>query len=74
VARPAAAPAVEAGPFNMGEARARLGAAAAAAAGCKKSGGPSFSHRVAGRNQPPSRGHRSKERRRAPASPRAFEP
>jgi predicted Zn finger-like uncharacterized protein len=46
VARPAAAPAVEAAPFNMGEARARLGAAAAAAAGCKKSGGPTGTGRV----------------------------
>jgi predicted Zn finger-like uncharacterized protein len=46
VARPAAAPAVEAGPFNMGEARARLGAAAAAAAGCKKPGGPTGTGRV----------------------------
>jgi predicted Zn finger-like uncharacterized protein len=46
VARPTAAPAVEAGPFNMGEARARLGAAAAAAAGCKKAGGPTGTGRV----------------------------
>ncbi len=42
----AAAPAVEAGPFNMGEARARLGAAAAAAAGCKKANGPTGTGRV----------------------------
>jgi predicted Zn finger-like uncharacterized protein len=42
----AAAPPVEAGPFNMGEAKARLGAAAAAAGGCKKPGGPTGTGRV----------------------------
>jgi predicted Zn finger-like uncharacterized protein len=42
----ASAPAVEAGPFNMGEAKARLGAAAAAAAGCKKANGPTGTGRV----------------------------
>lgn len=44
--RAAAAQPVEAGPFNMGEARARLGAAAAAAAGCKKANGPTGTGRV----------------------------
>jgi hypothetical protein len=42
----AAAPVVEAGPFNMGEAKARLGAAAAAAAGCKKPSGPTGTGKV----------------------------
>jgi predicted Zn finger-like uncharacterized protein len=46
VARAPAAPAVEAGPFNMGEAKARLGAAAASAAGCKKSNGPTGTGKV----------------------------
>jgi hypothetical protein len=43
----AAAPAAEAtGPFNMGEAKARLGAAADSAASCKKPNGPTGSGRV----------------------------
>jgi predicted Zn finger-like uncharacterized protein len=42
----AAAPAVAAGPFNMGEAKAKLGAAAASAGGCKRSGGPTGTGRV----------------------------
>jgi predicted Zn finger-like uncharacterized protein len=48
-AAPAAAPAAAAGgsePFNMGEAKARLAAAASAAQGCAKPGGPTGTGRV----------------------------
>jgi predicted Zn finger-like uncharacterized protein len=43
-ARPAAAEVDQ--PFNMGEAKAKLGAAASAAAGCKKASGPTGTGRV----------------------------